>query len=685
MLSSTPSSTRSFTVASLSFVSLAAVILVGCKDPKVAQAAKFEAEFNAVAASYASTVASNTNLLSIAPSADSLNALRAIAEQAKGLSGGTPPQQEAAAQLATSIHRTAGTIELAHALRLEASEELGRNFVLNASDLANGLNSIAEASENLDFSSARRKPQAEKDAAALAARSVQEAIASIERPLGQLVTSIANDTARVDQLELESALLLRKSRESSPAAGLAFVEEAAAIEAEARAKRTALAGNDLTAIELDSQLKLVKASLTAAEGLQTAATSALEFVANYEGDIDGAASKSRALATQLQSEATALLKTISEERATALTAAYEAAAGDFSNASAGLGSDSAANALRYALLCDELRASNARVHGLGSHGRMLATLGSSSAAELAQVKTAADSAITSLKEKCASANDAMAAIGEDPAYLDLKTYITNLKKNADALSVDALLAVPVAVVEAAKPATKPAATSGRSRAGSSASSSAGIEDPEAFVAHLATLDPSAAVDALLDAVDDSTVSGKALKDIMRQTMAAMKPAMDAITEKFGAAGVAALKGGAGAAGGAGGAGGMMGGMDPASMTKLTKQSNDGSRAVFKAADGSDVVFVKGASGWKIDMTAAMADKGMSEEQFAQMAPMMSMMMAPMIKAMKTASEDVAAKIRSGEIKTAEEAGAAMSAAMMAGMAGALGGLGAGLEGLAPPK
>ena len=661
MLRTTPTTTRSLAVALLTTGSLAAILLGGCKDPKVEQTAKFEAEFNAVAASYASTVASNTNLLSVQPTADSLNALRAIAEQAKGLSGGTAQQQEAATQLTTSIYRTAGGLELAHALRLESNEELQRTFVINASQLAGSLEAIADASEALDFTAARRGPQAAKDAAARAARTVQESVRSIERPLEQLVASISSDAARIDQLELESALLLRKARESSPAAGQAFVEESAAIQAQARSKRTDVANNELAATELDSQLALENASLSAAEGIQAAATNALDFVSKYESDIDGAAAKSRALATQLKNEANVLLKTISEERASVLNAAYEAATADFALAADGIGSDAAGAALGNTLMCEELRAKNAQVQGLGAQGRMLAMLGSDSAAELAQVKTAASAAITALKERCASANDSIAAFGEDPAYEALKTYVMAMKKSADALNVDTLLTPPTPIVAVAKPATKPAANSGRTRP----ASTDGIDDPEAFVAKLATLDLKAAGVAFVGAIDNSTAAGKALKTVIGQTFDAMQPVMDAVTEKFGAVGVAAL--------GCSGSGSGMGMMDPSSIMKLTKESNDGSRAVFKAPDGSNIVFLKGASGWTIDMTEMMRAQGMGDEQIEQMAPMMSMVMGPMMNAMKAAAGEVAAKVRSGEITSAADAATALQAAMTQAMAGAMGG------------
>jgi hypothetical protein len=113
-------------------------------------------------------------------------------------------------------------------------------------------------------------------------------------------------------------------------------------------------------------------------------------------------------------------------------------------------------------------------------------------------------------------------------------------------------------------------------------------------------------------------------------------------------------------------GGAMGGMAGAgAATPLTKKSDDGSRAVFSSASGQETVFNKVGGKWVLDLGEAGA---MSEEQLAameQMAPMIDMAIGPM----KTAAATVAAKIRSGEITSAEQVMAAFQQELMSSFGG----------------
>jgi hypothetical protein len=102
-------------------------------------------------------------------------------------------------------------------------------------------------------------------------------------------------------------------------------------------------------------------------------------------------------------------------------------------------------------------------------------------------------------------------------------------------------------------------------------------------------------------------------------------------------------------------------------------SVEADRAVFKDANGQETIFVKTDAGWKVDLTAALEGQGMSAEQVEQMLPMVQGMMGPMMGLMKKAAADVAAKVESGEITSADEAGAAMQAAIQEAAASMMGG------------
>jgi hypothetical protein len=641
---------------------LSASLLVGCGDPKLAEQAKFEKEFNTVASSYESAVRGNTALLSSNPSSESVAALRALAEQAKALSGGTAAQQEAATQLAASMYRTAGSIELARVSRIEAEQEIARSVAFNASLLAADLDAIGAAAEALDYSNATAVPEAMKSATANATRTLQEEVRTLERPLGQLVAEISSRTAELARLESEAAVSMRRARESSAKIAEDYVNEAARIQEEARGVRNTLAEKTIEADDKAIALNLTQVELESVKAVQAAATEALDFVSGFRAEVDGAATKVRDLAAELKKKSDAIMKSIAEERAGALKSAYEAAAADFANAASSTGSSPASDALRTALMSEELRLKVTEVLGLGSHGRMLAATGGS---DLAALKSQAETAITALKEKAAAAADAMAAIS-DEKLAELKASIDETKKMADGLSVDTLLAPP-ALAEKPKTAKK---SSGAGSTGRSMSGDTGdrVEDIEAWVGQYnAAVEskPSSAVEMMLAVMDDSTSIGKAMKEVTAPMLSAMAPLYDAMDAKFG---TTKLELGGGGMGGGGMAAGLGSG-----VSSLEKVSVDADRAVFKDANGQETVFVKTDAGWKVDLTSALEAQGMSAEQFEQMLPMVQGMMGPMMGLIKKAAADVAAKIESGEITSADDAGAAMQAAIQEAAASMMGG------------
>lgn len=655
---------------------LSASLLVGCGDPKLAEQAKFEKEFNTVASSYESAVRGNTALLSSNPSSESVAALRALAEQAKALSGGTAAQQEAATQLAASMYRTAGSIELARVSRIEAEQEIARSVAFNASLLAADLDAIGAAAEALDYSNATAVPEAMKSATTNATRTLQEEVRTLERPLGQLVAEISSRTAELARLESEAAVSMRRARESSAKIAEDYVNEAARIQEEARGVRNTLAEKTIEADDKAIALNLTQVELESVKAVQAAATEALDFVSGFRAEVDGAATKVRDLAAELKKKSDAIMKSIAEERAGALKSAYEAAAADFANAASSTGSSPASDALRTALMSEELRLKVTEVLGLGSHGRMVAATGGS---DLAALKSQAETAITALKEKAAAAADAMAAVS-DEKLAELKASIDETKKMADGLSVDTLLAPP-ALAEKPKTAKKSSgAGSGAGSTGRSMSGDTGdrVEDIEAWVGQYnAAVEskPSSAVEMMLAVMDDSTSIGKAMKDMSAPMMSAMAPLYDAMQAKFG---TTKLELGGGGMGGGGMAAGLGSG-----VSSLEKVSVDADRAVFKDANGQETVFVKTDAGWKVDLTSALEAQGMSAEQFEQMLPMVQGMMGPMMGLMKKAAADVAAKIESGEITSADDAGAAMQAAIQEAAASMMGGGGRRPRGGAP--
>ena len=659
--STRPFATR-FTIGVATCV--AAVLVAGCNDPELEKQAAFERQFNAVAAEYAKTLGDRPDLLSANPTDESIAALRSVADRAKALSGGSAGQQAAARSLAASVYRTTASIEIARAAWLESGEEIVRGLAMSASGLAADLESVAAAAEGMDLSDARGAADGQKTDGSRAMRALQDSVRQLEGPANKLSADVSKGTARLSELGQEVAVLLRKARESSPSAGFALVEEAAAIKTEARKISRKTSDDSIDAESMMAQSRLVNSALRAAQGLQSSASAALDLLNGFEADIDGQAAKSREMAAGLRRAADTLMKSIADERAGALKAAYEAAASDLATSA----SDAEGDALRNTLTCEDLRMRVTQISGLGAQGRMLmSAAGDASgktAAGLGELKSAAEAAITALKEKATAAAEQYANAGEDPATAGLKAYADGVKKMADGLTVDKLIMPPpIEVKVAAKPQGKNAGgASGRSMSGGA---SAGAADLETLIASLSSAgdNPITGSQILIDAIDDSTPAGKAMKSMMSASAKAMQPMMEAMMEKFGADSVSKI----GAEGGGAGAGGIGNMTSAAKMTNLTKKSNDGQTAVYTTEDGKDITFVKTATGWKVDMLAGMDDAQV--DQMEQMAPMMGMMIGPM----KKAAESIAAKIRSGEIASADDVSAAMQMEVMKSLGGGGGG------------
>jgi len=636
---------------------LASVFVTGCNDPELEKQAAYERQFNEVCASYATTMGGHPDLLSSNPSAESIAALRGVADRAKGLSGGTPVQQAAARKLAASVYRTAGSINLSRATSLESGEEVVRGLVHTANGIAADLEAIATAAEATDVAGARKFAEGKKAESQQAATAIAAASKQLEGPVANLDQQISASAGKIAHLNQDIAVLLRKARESSATAGLALVEEASTMRAEVRSLSKTMSNNAIESDALKSNARMASAAMREAQGMQDATKAAIDLLGSFKADIEGQAAKTRAMAADLRKQADAFRKALADERAGALKSAYEAAAKDFADAA----SDGEGDAFKQTIACEELRLRVSEVSGLGAQGRMLASTGGAGAAGLGEIKTAAEAAIAALKEKAGAAADMFANAGEDPSLAGIKTYVDGVKKMADGLTVDALLTPPAA--EPTKAAAASKGSSGRSMSGAAGAGSGSNDDLDALVARFAAAgsDPVAATDMFVDLIDDSNANSKAMKGMIASSIDAMKPLIAAMAEKFGASAMG--KGGAMA-------GGLPGMASPTSMGKLTKKSNDGSTAVYTTEDGKEINFVKTSSGWKLDMLAGMEPA--QAEMMAQAAPMMGMMIGPM----KKAAADVAARVKAGEFATAEEAQAAVQQAIMKAAGGAMGGGGA---------
>ncbi len=639
---------------------LAAAVLSGCADPSVERQAKFDAQFAEVTDAYSKLLGETPELLSGAPSEESLTALRGLISRTKGLSGGSSTQETAARDLAASMSHTAALIGLMRATTIEADHETRRGIALSANALAAELEAIAAAAGSMDLSADRSAAQASRDAASRSARALQESVQAVEAPIGQLSSRMSEAAARLSELNQETAVLMRKARESNPRTALAFVEEAATVQDTARSTRTTLETDGIASADLTLEKSLTEGKREAEQAMQAAASRALELLSAFEAEVQSQTAKTAELARELRGQAKSIVAAIADERAGSLRAVYDQLAEDLAAVGASAGS------LADAVTTDEIRAAMSELAGLGAEGRMLLTSAGADSAAVGEIKAKAESLLASLREKVTAASDRLG--GDDGAGPSaMRSFVSGVKTRLEGLTVDTLL-TPPAVVEEPRTAQRPrAGSSGRSLAGSSLGQS-GIDDLDAFVARyneLVKSDPIGATSFFMTALDESQPGMRSFKRVMQASSDAMRPLLDAMIERFG---IDSLKGfsdgmsGGGGMGGMGGMGGLMGSRTP---SELTKRSEDASSAVFAAADGSSTSFKKVNGKWVVDLGEAAA---MSDEQLAameQMAPMIDMAIGPM----KTAAATIAARIRGGEITSADEVMAAFQQELMSSFGG----------------
>jgi len=637
---------------------LAAAVLAGCSDPAVERQARFDAQFADVSAAY-SKLLGELDILSGSPSEESLSSLRSLVGRARGLSGGSSAQDTAARTLAANMSHTAALAGLMRATTMESDHETRRGIALSANALAAELEAIAAASAAIDLAGDRAAAQAARDAAGRSARGLRESIQAVEAPIGQLSARMSESAARLSELNQETAVLLRKARESNPRTALAFVEEASTVRGSLRTTRTALETDAIATGDLAIEKSMQEGKLASAQQLQAAAGRALDLLAEFEADVQTQTAKTVELARELRKQAQAMMRAVADERAGALRSAYEQIAEDLSAVGASAGS------LADAVATDEIRAALSELAGLGSEGRML--LASGDAGGVGEIKAKAESLLNDLREKVTSASDRLGAAEDEVVPSQMRGFLEAVKRQLDGMTVESLLSPP-AVTEAPRAAApaRSAPSTGRSLSGASLGQGS-IDDIDAFMARyneMLTRDPVGAGAFLLGAVDESKPGLRVMKRMTQMSAEAMRPMVEAMVEKFGIDSLSSLSGGMGAMGG--GVPGM-GGLASlgANQQPMRKKSDDGSRAVFVNDSGDETAFVKSGGKWMLDLGELAEEISAQAEGLEQMAPMMEMAMGPM----KTAAATVAARIRSGELTSADEVMTAFQTEIMSSFGG----------------
>jgi hypothetical protein len=642
--------------ASLAAGCVATLLLGGCADPELERRAAVQTQLEELGREYTAALGGSADVLAGDAGDEAIAKVRAVASKASQVNG-SAAQTESARRIAASASRAAAELAVARASAIEGAHEAMRGVARDAMSLAADLDALAQAADAAaGFEAAEGAARRTRDAAAGEIRAQEEAIAAAAGPMDRLARSVEDGSRRLAQLEQEIAVLLRKARESNPATGFAFVEEATSIRGDARAVRAGVDDATIDAEDLAVAHGVAETRLAGAQGVRTAATAAGALLSEIQSEVKGSADKTRALANDLRREADSILKAIDEERTATLAALYEAAANDLSSAESGAGSD---QAMRHALTTGNLRLAMSRLAGMGADGRMRAALGQ----PVADLRTEAESLIAAFKERATAAADEFSTMGDDPSVATMKAFVDGVKSYADGLTVATLMDPPAPAAKGGAKNGKSGA-SGRSTGGGDGASGA---TPDQIIAKLLAFgdDEKGAMDYMIGLVDDSNDLGKAMKSLVASLGDTQLDFNAAMREAFGEDASLSGLGGGGM--------GSAPSLSADQFKDLSKVSDDGETAVYSNADGSSqVTFVKVGGAWRIDLLGALRGQ-MPPEMMEQMGPMLAQMMSSMGPAMKKTMSDIAARVRAGEFATAEEAAQALGAEVAKSMGGGLGG------------
>ncbi len=629
--------------------------LQGCKDADTEARANVQQQLDSIASSYSTAVTIRTPLTTD----QSLVKVEELLNRTGSLSGGSPEQQAAASVMSASMAQTIAEMHMEKARELAREIARDRSLASANADAAAALKSLADATSNVSLSKDRDLLKEQQQLAEATLKKVQEAYKELAKPIATLRTGVEAARSELATLQAQADDLRRQAIEAGASAGFPLIEEAAEVKGEARGVRTSVALNEIELSELEPELAFTNASLVAAEALKSAAESALGDLENYAATLSSDATATSKVADDFRKSTEALLAQIAD-RSKALTEVFERVESSLTRAESAAG--------RGASASRELAntARQAKLAAQTTLGALLAERASVSAAQMqlhetlassgqlfggsAKQKEAIDALSAEREEFTTRAKDklieALAAIGE-PGEND--NPATRATRNAINRMVTSLEGKP-AVANPDAPGA-PASTP-LSGGATPADSVAGFESPEALVSALTANDVSMTLKTL-NATRATSAEARQLVRFLQGATEVSANLVEAATQKWGTEALTAI---AAAVPG----GGLV------TSAKVVDQTADSATVEAVGANGTtqNLSLVKENNGWRVDGDAMLA--AMTDQERAGL-KMMAGVMSTTRPAIKRALDAVAAKIRSGEIASADQIGPAIEAAMMAEM------------------
>lgn len=638
------------------------LLLQGCKDEALEAHAQAQVTIRKVADEFSTVMAKH-----LAQESDaSIKTLTSLQSQIDGVREVSNEQRAAAGVLSASIAQATAEVEYSQAIAVGRSLQHDRLYVAAVADAAATLRSISDSQKNVSLASDRTYLQEQKKIGETSLKAAQDSLKQLEGPLSQLKTRIEERKGEIAALQANVESLRRKAIEAGALPGFPFVEKAAEEKAKVRDARSSVSNDELELSRVEPEHTRANLAHDGAKSVVSAAGVAMDELENFASTL----SSESALTSKTADEYRALVETrlgevskrrddlkaiyasIEQHLTKAVSAASNANQARGPIAENGKSAKLSAQATLATVLADQAANASADIQlhtALASAGDVFGGNAKQQAAIDALTKER-DELISRAKETLV---DAIGQLGE-PSDSD-KTATKGLRTSLNAM---------LAHVEGKAAPAGPAAPTANGAAGNAAApatnaykSGPGFASTDEFEAFMggASKDLQSSK-KFAGALRSTTVTGRAMADGMAELVSSMDPIFQAAVEKWGDAAAAAVA-----------AGNPLGGRAVAGAKSETKAEYTVAGAMGKE---QKMVLVKDGNAWFVDIES-MIPGGASAPPAA--AEMLSSIFKGMAASMKKASADIADRIRSGAISSADQLQQELQKAMMSGLGGMMGG------------
>lgn len=638
-------------IATILCLPILATLTLACEDPAVAQRKDAEKKLAEASAGIV-RAAQQAGVDRVAAAED----LRSAAARAQGISGATAAQQETASALVATARTQAALLELGRLNQIESANRANRSLALGLLRAADAMHSHVSAHHKQLVTPAIGEFAPLSAAAQGASRDLAESQRELESQISALKEANGSAMAEAESRLAEAEETRQRGLQAGPGEITLIAEEAGRQRDGARELQTRAASGEVDLVERESSLRLHSSDAESARRHAESIARAIAALEALADQYDAASIEGGAVISNLRETITSLVTMTDPSKNEGWTSGVERLAGDLDAAESAAGQVPGAAKTNVAVA--RARALLAQSEATFQHALLLHYLasGETLSSTAAALDSEAGRLLSKAREQATAAIDGYTAVKEAlSASAEPKAEVVALALTIDraiamigspSFDVRERAAAPSKVTSASEP-TDTAAT-----------------EPEAGDSGDVPLPPFGSAQDLAAFL---TRSGSAPEALVRIDGAffAKGPdgqAMEAMTVGL-AKGMAALQLAMKAKFGSASLGPAMDQMAAqASGTAEVSDATDSEATITFATPMSSISYkaVKTDDGWKVDLDAT--TEAMPEAERSQLTAATAMM-APLAGVFA----DLAAKVESGELKSAQE----VQFAMMRGMQGAM--------------